>query len=458
MTVTWNAQNAAHLLRRTGFGATISQIKSATKSGMAKSVAKILKTPKINDKIPPDVKSIEDLQAWWVNLMLDTPAPLIERLVLFWHNHFATGHSKVGDFVYMHRQNTIFRKHAMGSFREMVTNVSRDPAMLIWLDNNTNVKGKQNQNFARELMELFTTGVNDKNGIANYTETDVDEAAKAFTGWTVKDGIFFFNESKHDFGTKTFKGITGNLDGTDIINLLVVQPATAHRVARQLFSYFAYDIPLDDPFIAELANIYLANDTAIKPVLQRIFTSDQFYSDASKNAGVKEPAVYLVSAFRPLKMKLQTIYINKEEDESVSNTYALSNRLDQLGQSLFDPPTVFGWDYGLAWVTASGLLERAKVADWISEARDPTQLLQYKPETILGPSYKKLTAQIAAERILQNFGIQSPALATLGAIANYLMVDNAGNPVAIVWDEDTIDKKVRGAIALVLSSAEFQAT
>lgn len=456
MTVTWDEGNATHLFARAGFGATPQLIKSAVKKGMQKTVDGLFKIPKIKDELPKDTGSLEDLQGWWVDFMVKSKTPVVERLCLFWHNHFATGYSKVQNIDYMHRQNSIFRHLGMGKFRDLVTAVSKDPAMLIWLDNQTNVKGKQNQNFARELMELFTTGVLDKNGNANYTETDVNESAKAFTGWQVKDKQFFFNESKHDFGQKTFKGLTGALDGTDIINLLVVDQATARRIPQQLFSYFAYKIPLTDPILDELAAIYMANDTQILPVLKRIFTLDAFYSQEAKREGVKEPAVFLIAALKAMKSKLQLKIFNKDENKFQSNTGSLSDRLDRLGQALFDPPTVFGWKGGLQWVSAAGLLERAYAADWVSEARTPEHILQYKPEAVLGGPYKKLTAQDAAQEIFHSFGVHTPKTESVAAVANYLIANDNGTPGTLTWTPETIDKKVRGAIALVMSSVEYQ--
>ncbi len=455
MAVTWNAENAAHLLRRSGFEATPKQIQSAVKRGLEKSVASILKIKKTNDKLPKDTQDLDQLQAWWLELMMKSKSPLGERLTLFWHNHFATGFAKVGNIAYMHAQNQVFRKLGAGSFRDLVVAVARDPAMIIWLDNNTNVKGKPNQNFARELMELFTTGVLDKNGAPNYTEVDVDEGAKAFTGWTIANGAFFFDANKHDFGNKSFRGSSGPLDGMDVIENLVVDPATARRIPAQLFGAFAYPIPLTHPLLDELSTIYLDNDTAILPVLQRIFLSDEFYSAEAKDAGISEPAVFLACAFRALKAKLQKTKKN-DEKKIVSNTGALGDQLEALGQSLFDPPSVFGWDYGLDWVSAAGMLSRAKVADWIAEARSKDHVLQYKPDKILGPGSKKLDATQAAERILVGLGIVSPAPTSVTALAAYMAAQDNGTPGPFEVTSDTIDKKVRGAIALVLSSTEFQ--
>ena len=271
MAIIWNTENAIHLYRRAGFGAKTLDITAALKAGHEATVDKILKVGKVSDKLPGNVKELEPLQGWWVNLMLKTKYPVLERLTLFWHNHFATGFAKVGRTDYMHRQNSLFRTMGMGKFRDLVTAVAQDPAMLIWLDNNTNTKGKQNQNFARELMELFTTGVYDKDGNPNYTETDVNESAKAFTGWKIKDDEFFFSANNHDFGSKTFKGQTGTFDGTDIINFLVVDPATVRRIPALLFGYFAYPIALSDPVLDSLAQTYLDNDTALAPVLKQIF-------------------------------------------------------------------------------------------------------------------------------------------------------------------------------------------
>jgi uncharacterized protein (DUF1800 family) len=242
----------------------------------------------------------------------------------------------------------------------------------------------------------------------------------------------------------------------DIINHLVVDPATARRIAQLLFSYFAYPIPLTDPMLDGLAQVYSQNDTAIAPVLRAIFLSDEFYSDAAKTSNVKEPAVFLVSALRAVRGRLKFFAFDPNQKKIVSNAWAMSDRLDRLGQSLFDPPTVFGWKPGLAWVGAAGMLERAKAGEWIAGARTPNHLLHYRPQRVLGPAYAKLTAGEAAARILSNLGVRSPNASTLSALTTYLVAKVDGTPGEFELDPDTIDKKVRGAIALVLSSAEYQ--
>jgi uncharacterized protein (DUF1800 family) len=454
MTIVWNEENAAHLYRRTGFGVDPKDVELAVKEGIEKTVERILKIGKTNDKLPGHINELERLQGWWINLMVKTKYPIVERLNLFWHNHFATGFQKVGSAEYMHRQNTIFRAFGMAKFRDLVTEVAKDPAMLIWLDNKSNVKGKQNQNFARELMELFTTGVLDKNGVPNYTENDVNESAKSFTGWQIKDEAFFFNDSKHDFGDKTFKGHTGPFDGTDIINFLAVDPATARRIPAKLFSHFAYEVDLNAPFLDELAQIYLDNDTAILPVLRRILTLDAFYSDQAKTTAIKEPAVFLVWGLRALKAKVRGSAITGSGNK-VSVT-EIGDRLERMGQSLFDPPTVFGWKTGLTWASAAGMLERAKAGDWISESRDSHHPIQLNPKMILGSNTKFLNAGGVANRLLENFGMGNAGSSTAAALVAYLEAQDNGTPGPFVLDNDTIDKKIRGAIALLMSSAEFQ--
>lgn len=456
MSIVWNEENAAHLFRRAGFGATPQTVSAAVKQGQVKTVDKILKVGKTNDKISPKVVELDQLQAWWVDLMLKTRYPLTEKLTLFWHNHFATGFSKVGRVDYMHRQNATMRALGTGKFRDLVTAIAKDPAMLIWLDNKLNTKGKPNLNFARELMELFTTGVLDKNAVPNYTEADVAAAAKAFTGWQIKDDQFYFNDSKHDHSVKTFKNLTGDLDGTDVIEHLVLDPATARRIAQQLFSYFAYPVELDHPALDPLEYAYLQNDTAILPVLRTLFLSDDFYSIPSKATAIKEPALFLVIALRAVKAKIRHKVFDKGQKKVVNNTAALSDRLDRLGQSLFDPPTVFGWKYGLAWVSAAGMLERAKAGQWIGGARDKTHVLNIRPEAVLGPAFKKLTAAEVAARILANLGVLQPAQSTLDALTTYLLAQDNGLPGKFEMSSETIDKKIRGAIALVLSTPEYQ--
>ncbi len=381
----WNEENAAHLLRRATHGPRPRDIARALKRGFDRTLEDLFEPPRGNDRFPRGAEDLSDLQGWWLKRMTRGKAPLTERMTLLWHNHFATSHSKIDDLFLMHLQNRTLRRDALGSFRELVLAMARDPAMLIWLDNETNVAGNPNENFARELMELFTTGVLDKAGQPNYTERDVEEAARAFTGWGRDDEFFEFNEDLHDFGPKTFRGLSGDLDGTDVIEQLVTDPATARRVAWRIYSFFAHPVDLADPVLDPLESAYLANDTALRPVLEALFQSDAFYSATVRQQHVKSPVELAVGAVRQLGVKI-----------AGNRHWELAEWCTAMGQSLFAPPSVFGWKEGLAWVGTSGMQVRSEFAAWLTATRggQTTPRVRFRPEPLLGSrrARKKLMA------------------------------------------------------------------
>ncbi len=449
MSITWDAANAAHLLRRAGFVATPKAVAAAVKKGQAKTIAALFKRDKKQDKPPKGgIEGFDRLRTHWVKKMLATKSPLVEKTTLLLHNHFATAISKVGSTTYMLEHVQMLRKGCFGSFRDLVTNVSKDVAMLIWLDNKTNVDGNPNENYARELMELFTTGVLDRNGDPNYTETDVQESARAFTGWgtTWHDDRewFKFKEWDHDYGSKTFRGVTGTLDGVDVIENLVTDPATARRLAMKLWSFFAYDVGVDATELDPLEAAYVANDTRIQPMMAAMFASDAFYSNAALGTRVKGPIEWAVNALLLTKTK-----VNKHDDVN------LGYLPTDLGQEPFNPPSVFGWDEGLSWVGVGGLLGRARAAQEIAGARDKDGYITFDPRKLLGSpkKYKKFTAEQTLDQVLAQLGMSTIAATTRTALLTYL-----APPVGetFVLDDETIDRKVRGLVALLLSSPEFQ--
>ncbi|MBI3820512.1 MAG: DUF1800 domain-containing protein [Planctomycetes bacterium] len=445
MSIPWNPDNAAHLLRRAGFGARPDEVAKAVKAGLAATVENLLKPDKSADSLNyKNVNDISTIATWWIRRMASSKKPLAEKLTLFWHNHFATGNHKVDDFKLMHQQNRTIRKNCAGKFRDLMMAMARDPAMIYWLDSQTNVEGSTNKNFARELQELFTTGVLDKNGNHNYTENDVAEAARAFTGWQSDGSKFFFNADDHDFGAKTFKGQTGAFDGGDIIHFLVVEDATARRLCKKLFSFFAYDVALGDPAIDALSNIYLTNDTDIRPVLAAMFQMDEFYSQAAVRTHVLGPAEYLAASVRLVGGTV-----------NLKDPYSLGIWCQDLGQSLLDPPSVFGWKEGLAWLSTTGVLGRIRVGEAIADGRQG-DIVVFNPKKALGTKYNKLDAAGATDRILAALDMSGVAAATRAEIINYMQSDDNGAPAPFALDKDTIDKKVRGAVAIVLASPEYQ--
>jgi uncharacterized protein (DUF1800 family) len=282
------------------------------------------------------------LALWWGQRMLLSTRPLEEKLTLFWHGHFSTGNTKVRDTRMMLRQNEMLRTHAAGSFRDLLLGILKDPAMLVYLDNRENVKDHPNENFGRELLELFTMGV------GNYSEEDIREASRAFTGWTNNVLEFHFEATQHDYGPKTFLGQTGLYDGTDIIELILDQEPTAEYIAGKLYRYFVRQ-DLSQTIQAELGATLRNANYELAPLLARIFMSRDFYSAPSVATQIKSPVHLIVSTYR--KLGLQEM-----------PTIPDFNRLTaSLGQTMFNPPNVAGWAGGRSWITPGSLLQRGNL-------------------------------------------------------------------------------------------------
>jgi hypothetical protein len=282
------------------------------------------------------------LGLWWANRMLATRRPLEEKLTLFWHGHFATGQNKVRDYRMMLRQNQMFRQHASGSLRDLLIGILKDPAMLVYLDNGENVKNHPNENFGRELLELFTMGV------GNYSERDVREAARAFTGWTNDVLEFKFDRDQHDFGDKTFLGRTGGFDGDHVIDVILDHPVTGEFVAGKLYRYFVRD-EAAGAVKAELGRTLRSNGYRLKPLLKQIFLSKDFYSPASVATQIKSPVHLVVSTYKKLGLS------------EVPTIPDFGRMTGGLGQTLFEPPNVAGWAGGRTWITPSTLLQRGNL-------------------------------------------------------------------------------------------------
>lgn len=390
------------------------------------------------------------LQTTWMRRMLKTKSPLLEKLVLFWHNHFATGISKVVDPKLMFDQNAMFRKHAAGKFLDLVLAVAKDPAMVLWLDNVSNVKGSPNLNFARELMEIYTVGVYDSNGNPNYTENDVKEGARCFTGWSLIHNAFTFKPEFHDFGWKSFRGVSGHLTGEAVCQILVADTVTARRLAWKLFSYFARPVALGDPLLIPLVQKYQQSGGSIRAMLQLLFTMDEFYAPASKYTRVKGPMEFLVGTLRMLGGKF-----SKKNKDSLKIAWLLH----QLGQVLYEPPSVFGWDEGKAWLTTNTLMSRLRIANTIATARPEAKpYVSWKLEDLLGDpnEWILLDAQAVVERVLAQLQVGNVSPQTYQALVDYLSDVPHGNPVPFVLDEVSADVKVRGLVALILGSPEYQ--
>jgi len=281
-----------------------------------------------------------ELQSWWLAEMLTTPSPLTEKMTLFWHNHFVSSLQKVRSPQLMYRQNVLLRRHALGNFRDLLRAVARDPAMVIYLDSASNRKGKPNENFARELMELFTLGE------GHYGENDVKAAARAFTGWGIdpESGEFRYRRRAHDDGVKTVLGRTGNRDGDAVLDILLAQPRTAEFIAAKLWREFVSPDP-DSAEAARIGRVLRDSGYDIRAAMRAVLTSDAFYDPRNRAVLIKSPVELVAGTLRQF---------NFRTGEVIPFVFATN----QLGQRLFAPPNVMGWPGGDAWINSTTLLGR----------------------------------------------------------------------------------------------------
>lgn len=348
---------AAYLLRRAGFGATLAERDEAVRNGLPATVAaqftldegrsatqfaasgvqaaeQCSGSEKLGEELPP-------LQGAWLGRMVATRAPLAEKLALFWHGHFATSIDKVQLGVAMWRQYELLRAQGAGRFALLVDAVARDPAMLHWLDGNSNEKTAPNENFARELFELFTLG------IGHYSEHDIREAARCFTGWHLKAGRYWRNERAHDPGRKRVLGRDGLEDGAEVVAVAAEQPACARFVASKLLRAFVTDSP-DDASVEEVAAALREEQLDIGATLRRLFASRLFFAPHHRRARIAGPVEWAVGLLRRVGGR--------------AKWSALGGALAEMGQSLFQPPNVKGWDGGRAWISSRTLLARGRFA------------------------------------------------------------------------------------------------
>ncbi len=347
----WSLRDAAHFLWRTQFGATAAEIKAAHDAGLTKALDSLI-TPQEESENFKEVEAIlreaafdtgatKDLQVWWLHRIFYSANPLAEKLTLFWHNHFATSNAKVRSIPHMAAQNDLFRTEALGSFRHLLKAMAKDVAMLIWLDSNANRKRHANENFAREVMELFSLGE------GNYTEEDIKQAARAFTGWHVREDKFWFNKRQHDFMDKTLFGKTANLDGGDVVDLCLEQKACARFIAFKILRAFVLDQP-SSTSVDVLAARITEHDYAMSPVMHELLSSKLFFSETARHARIKSPLELTLGTARALEIR--------------PNLQAINNTCRQLGQALFEPPTVKGWEGGRLWISSATLLQRNNFA------------------------------------------------------------------------------------------------
>ena len=377
----------SHLMRRAGFGASSKDI-DRLENMEYESIVNELLDPSDTSWTEWDhlVRRFHHEQSgmisrsgpgeYWLYRMVTTPAPLIEKVTLFWHSVFATGYPKVVHGKVLSHQIAMFRQNGLGNFRDLLVALSKDPAMIVWLDNQDNHKEAINENYGRELLELFSMGV------GNYSESDVKEAARAFTGWTIGNTEYMvmrssrdsdwpygriswhfeFNENDHDSEEKTFLGETGNFDGEDIIDIICKQESTAKFIARHMYNFFVADEPpvpswphieaRDPDAIQQLVDVYFASSYSIKEMLRTLLVSDFFKAEKIRYKRVKSPTELVAGVLR------LSGHIDRPRRERLEH----AQRLAFMGQMLHDPPSVEGWHQGQEWIQTGSLVERVNFA------------------------------------------------------------------------------------------------
>jgi uncharacterized protein (DUF1800 family) len=353
-----------HLHRRAGFAAAWEVLQRDLRDGPDAAISRILAGEVKAEDTPGDFESLartigdaavasdnpSRLKAWWVYRMLVTPDPLGERLTLMWHNHFATSNRKVQNLVLMREQNELFRRLARGNFAELLSSVVKHPALLVWLDADSNRKGHPNENLARELMELFTLGV------GHYTEDDVKEGARALTGWTVKNREFREAATYHDGGEKTILGRRGPWQGDDLVAMLLDDTATSVRLARRVCEVLMGEGVVDDEGAIELAIGLRQHDLNIGWAVETVLRSAIFFADQNIGNRVLSPVEYVVGAVRALEIV-----------ERPPSTMVLGEWLGTMGQDLFEPPNVFGWAGGRSWINGRSFIARSNFAQRLAD-------------------------------------------------------------------------------------------
>lgn len=368
----WTYATARHLLVRAGFGGTPEEVAALHAKGLRAAVKQLVDFTKQpadniafmaypkeqpenyevaldndekvrlrNERAARDNQQIQNMRIWWLRRMIESPRPLEEKLTLFWHGQIPVQYNDVGDSYYMYSQNQLFRDNAAGNFGSLLYGIAHDSAMLKYLNNDTNVKGKANENLAREIMELFSMGRDQ-----GYDETDIRQGARALTGYTYDPatGQFRFISQRHDYDPKTIFGKTGNWNGDDFVRLILETPYPAKFIARRMFMFFAHGDPSTDT-VEALTNVLRLNNYEMAPMLENLFLSEEFYSPQSMRTQVKGPVQLVVGLHRDLGLK------------DADYAYLVS-AVSAMGQDLFEPPSVFGWQGDRTWVTTSRTFSR----------------------------------------------------------------------------------------------------
>jgi uncharacterized protein (DUF1800 family) len=452
--VNWTRDAAAHLLRRAGFGGPPAEVDALYAKGLEGAVSSLVDYESI------DLTSYETglaarnynllttrgIQQWFLDRMAFSPRPFQEKMTYFWNLHWTSGIAKVRGETLILNQNKTERQYAVGKFDDLVVKISQDPAMLYWLDNWLSRATRPNENYARELMELFSLGVD------NYTQTDVTEVARALTGWTIQgytqadgyNGAFFVdNPAFHDNGSKTILGQTGNWSQLQAIGIILNHTdargsVSGRFIGGKLWKFFAYDDP-PDFVVDQLASIYVSSGRVIREVVRAIFLSPEFYEAHTRKSWVRSPVEYAVAQVRML--------------EGTSDFSSAVNSLSGMGQILFNPEDAKGWDWGTSWMNTGTLFARAALANTLATNRGATGT-RFDPNKLLA-STDASTAEKVVDILADRLNVSDVPPDVRAAWIAYMNANDDGSRGTWTNTTANVDKKVRGLVHLMLTSPAF---
>jgi uncharacterized protein (DUF1800 family) len=439
----WDLRRVCHLLRRATFGPTEARVTAMLKQSQTDAIDSLFAYDPADDPFNGmieqmvglfNLKEPDSVQRWWIYRMLNTPRPLQEKVALFWHNRFATSCTKA-PAEFMHIQIEMFRQKGLGSFRDLLLSVTKDPAMLVWLDGRSNRKGRANENYAREIMELFTLGV------GKYTENDVKQLARAFTGWRIEDNRGTFNPKEFDDGEKEIFGEKGNFDAAGAIDLILKQPAAPKFLAKKILAAFVHPKPTDEQ-IDHYAKRLLATEWNIKIVLREIFASRMFFSDFAYRSKIKSPAELAIGAALIVGGKVNASFLREE--------------MSKMGQNLLFPPTVKGWDGEETWINSNTVLERFNLGMSLATQRRDNEFAR---RADLQNDLKQHNVTSGREFI--DFYTQlmfDGKLATYfrGELIEYMNRNERNEPAMFTLNPGMVSTKARDVLHLMMSMPEYQ--
>jgi len=445
----WDLRKVGHVYRRAAFGASWAELQDGLEVGPQRLIDRLLQGGQPSSVYDAETEKFLNgaarkfnvgvqASAWWLYRMLHGAHPLREKFTLFWHNHFATSNAKVNNAGYMVGQYELMHRRALGNFGDLLQEMSKDPAMMVWLDTVQSKKGQPNENYARELMELFSLG------IGNYTEKDIREAARAFTGWEIKNGNFFNNTAQFDATEKSVLGKSGNWKGEDIVRICLDQPACSRFIVRKLYRFLISEADTPSAELVDPLAKQFANGFEFGKLVETMLRSNLFFSEHAYRARIKAPVDYVLGMARALEARMGT----------QSNTLNLTTALENLGQNVFHPPSVKGWDGGQTWLNGQTLLFRQNFA--LDMARRPVGYKEPSTAFALASTHGKKDDAELAGYFLDLFLQGDVPEETKKRVHDYAKTARDQKLPAYWTKQDVAEHRVISLCHLVMTLPEYQ--